>query len=600
MQAQQLLSDIFGHSGFRPLQQEAVEAALAGRDLVMVLPTGGGKSLCYQLPALMKRGVTVVVSPLLALMQDQVRALKLQGVAAEMLGSTQSGYERGETLRRLERGEVKLLYVAPERLLSETFLSTLHRLPVAGFVIDEAHCVSEWGHEFRDDYRKLGLLKAQWPDVPVSAFTATATPAVETDIVRQLHLRDPLRLRGSVTRENLLIRAEPRIGDGKAQLKSFLQSFKGESGIVYTFTRHTAEQVAAWLQREGIDAAAYHAGMDASRRQAAYHAFVHDEVDVMVATVAFGMGIDKPDIRFVVHMSMPKTLESYYQEIGRAGRDGLPCETLLLYSAADAAQRGSLIEQLEEGPYKQSSWDKLERMVGFCRGEGCRHAALADYFGERGEACATRCDNCVAGDRAREDITESAQKFLSALYRTEQRFGKSHLIDILRGAKNQKIAQFGHDRLSVYGIGTDLSRSQWEAVVERLMELGAVRRGAYRNLLLTAVGAAILKGSQHVLIRSDRLQTKEKRPRPVRKAVFEDEYNQAVFDKLRALRREIASKEEVPAYMIFNDRTLMEMAATLPGDEAAMLAVGGVGQKKMAQYGEAFLNLLKEIRDGGV
>ncbi|WP_353662111.1 DNA helicase RecQ [Hydrogenimonas sp. SS33] len=600
MDQERVLREVFGHDRFRPLQKKAVEASVTGRDLVMVLPTGGGKSLCYQLPALMREGVTVVVSPLLALMHDQVRALKLQGVAAEMLGSMQSPEERAETLRKLERGEVKLLYVAPERLLSPAFEGILARLPVAGFVIDEAHCVSEWGHEFRDDYRRLGFLKERWPDVPVSAFTATATPEVEEDIVRQLRLREPVRLRGSVTRENLFIRAEPRVGDGKAQLKAFLETFANESGIVYTFTRNAAENVAAWLQREGIDAVAYHAGLEASMRQAAYHAFVHDEVKVVVATVAFGMGIDKPDIRFVVHMSMPKTLENYYQEIGRAGRDGLPCETLLLYSAADAAQRASLLEQLEEGPYKQSAWEKLEKMTGFCRGEGCRHAALAAYFGEEGEACETRCDNCTATEREKSDITEAARKFLSALYRTGQRFGKGHLIDILRGAKTQKIEQFGHDRLTVYGIGKELSKAQWEAVVERLMELGALRRGEHRNLCITPAGVAVLKGETSVTIRSERMQVREKKPRPLRTPVSDMGYDQAIFDKLRALRREIAAKEGVPAYMVFGDRSLMEMASSLPESEEAMLKIGGVGRKKMERYGEAFLQVIKECADGGM
>jgi len=597
---EKVLKQVFGHTGFRPLQQEAVEAALQGRDLLMILPTGGGKSLCYQLPAVMKEGVTVVVSPLLALMHDQVRALKLQGICAEMIGSMQSPSEIGEVVERLRRGELKLLYIAPERFSAYGFMDLLESVPVASFVIDEAHCVSEWGHEFRADYRRLGLLKERFPHVPVAAFTATATAEVAEDIVRQLGLRDPVRLRGSVYRENLLIRAEPRAGDGKRQLTDFLEGFKGESGIVYTFTRNAAEKLGGYLKERGFRAAVYHAGLSKEERQAAYHAFVHDEAEVIVATVAFGMGIDKSNIRYVVHTSMPKTLENYYQEIGRAGRDGLPSETLLLYSAADAAQRASLIDDLEEGPYKQNAYDKLERMVGFCRSESCRHGQLADYFGESMEACGTRCDNCTATDSQKLDITEDARKFLSALYRTQQRFGKNHLIDLLRGSGSQKILQFGHEKLSVYGIGKERSRGEWEVIAERLMELGALSRGEHRNLTLTPAGAEILKGRQPVDIRADRLRIREKKAKVSKSVPSDIAYDKAIFDRLRALRREIAEKEGVPAYIVFGDKTLALMAAALPTTKEAMLEISGVGEVKFECYGEAFLKVLKELENGDV
>jgi ATP-dependent DNA helicase RecQ len=358
--------------------------------------------------------------------------------------------------------------------------------------------------------------------------------------------------------------------------------------------------VGAYLQAKGIPAAVYHAGLDPQTREAAYRAFVHDEVRCVVATVAFGMGIDKSDIRFVVHMAMPKTVENYYQEIGRAGRDGLPAETLLLYSAADAAQRASLIEELPEGTYRRSAHDKLERMVAYCRGEACRHGMLADYFAETAAPCGSRCDNCTAPAAAKEEVTEEARMFLSALYRTGQRFGKHHLIDLLRGGRGERIVRFGHDGLSVHGIGAHRSKAAWEAIVERLLEIGAVARGEARNLTLTPVGAAILKGERKVDIRADRLSRAKARPsRPRPQADGElPAAARPLFEKLRDLRRRIAQEEGIPAYMVFNDRTLAQMAATKPSSEEALLAVDGVGEKKLQRYGEIFLKLLKEEKDG--
>ncbi|BBG65303.1 ATP-dependent DNA helicase RecQ [Hydrogenimonas sp.] len=591
----EVLKRVFGHTGFRPLQERAVDAALRGKDLLLILPTGGGKSLCYQLPALLKEGVTVVISPLLALMQDQVRALKLQGIGAEMIGSMQGREEIDAVMQGLRKGEVKLLYIAPERFNAFGFTDLLRSIPVASFVVDEAHCVSEWGHEFREEYRRLHRLKELFPDTPVSAFTATATPQVEEDIARQLGLKDPVRLRGSVYRENLLIRAEPRSGDGRGQLLRFLSRFKGESGIVYTFTRNAAESLAGYLQSEGISAMAYHAGLGREDRQNAYHAFVHDETDVIVATVAFGMGIDKSNIRFVVHMSMPKTLEGYYQEIGRAGRDGVQSETLLLYSAADAAQRASLLEGLEEGSYKQSAYGKLEKMVNYSRSESCRHMQLAEYFGESMEPCGNRCDNCTAPPADKRDITKESRQLLSAVYRTSQSFGKNHIIDILRGSRNGKIVQFGHDSLSVYGIGTELGRRQWETVTERLLEIGALVRGEHRNLLITKFGAEILKGQKSVDIRSSRMQAVERKGKRKREAAALYDCDPRLFDELRRLRKEIAGEKGVPAYQVFSDKTLVQMAAKLPQNREEMLEISGIAEVKMERFGEPFLKLCIEL-----
>lgn len=593
-----VLKRVFGHTAFRNLQESAVDALLERRDLLMILPTGGGKSLCYQLPSLMMPGVTVVVSPLLALMQDQVQSLKLQGVEAEMISSMQTADEIRDIYRRLYDGSVKLLYVAPERLNAGNFVSLLEQIALNFFVIDEAHCVSEWGHEFRDDYRRLAWIRERFANVPVAAFTATATLRVEADIAAQLQLSDPVQLRGSVVRSNLTIHAEPRIKDGRSQLLDFLGKFSGDSGIVYTFTRNATESLAAHLQSRGIKALAYHAGLETSVRRDAYHAFTHDEVQVIVATVAFGMGIDKSNIRFVVHMTMPKTLENYYQEIGRAGRDGLDSQTLLLYSGADMVQRRGLIDQLEEGPYKQAAFDKLERMIGYCQSESCRHQSIASYFDDTAEPCGSRCDNCLAPPQARRDITIEAQKFLSTVYRTGQTFGKNHLLDVLLGSKNQKVFQNAHDKLSVYGIGTEHSRAVWERILERLMELGALARGEHRELRIGAEGWKVLKKQSSVEIREDRLNVKEKRPvGTVQHGDIPDERIPGAFEALRALRRELAEAQDVPAYLVFNDKTLRFLAAELPETKEQMLTINGVGEQKFERYGNAFLDACRRIRE---
>jgi ATP-dependent DNA helicase RecQ len=589
----QTLQSVFGFSGFRPLQEEAVGAILNRKDLLMILPTGGGKSLCYQLPALLMEGITIVVSPLLALMHDQVSALKAQGIKAEMLSSMQDA-EASEAIRqRLFAGDIKLLYVAPERLSNGYFLQMLSQLPIAFFVIDEAHCVSEWGHEFRDDYRRLGLLKEQFPSVGIAAFTATATQKVHADIAEQLRLHDPVLLRGTIFRENLLVQVRHRIKDGRQQLLSFLQSHRKESGIVYTFTRNAAEKFARYLQEQGIRARAYHAGLDTAERNATYHDFVHDEVEVVVATVAFGMGIDKSNIRFVVHMSLPKTIENYYQEIGRAGRDGEDAEVLLLYSAGDISQRKALVDQLEEGPYKQHAYDKLQAIVRYANAERCRHQLLAAYFGDTIDPCRKMCDNCINPEKEKEPITVEGQKLLSALYRTGQRFGMHYIIDVLRGSTEQRILGNGHEKLSVYGIGKERSKQQWLAIGERLLELELIAQGEHKGLYITPQGSAWLKSGEPLDIARERLSVKE---RVSRKAVIETvDYDVGIFEQLRALRKELADEQGIAPYMVFSDRSLREMAASQPEDKAAMLQVNGVGEVKFERYGEEFLTLLRSL-----
>ncbi len=592
MKKQEILQNYFGHSSFRPLQEEVVDAIVAGEDVLMILPTGGGKSLCYQLPTLLMEGVTVVISPLLALMHDQVVALQANGIAAAMLSSMQGMEESRETEQQLRAGEIKLLYVAPERLKNSYFLTLLHGLKINFFVVDEAHCVSEWGHEFREDYRKLSLLKETFATTPIAAFTATATHAVEQDIASQLRLETPKRVRGSLFRENLMIGVQHRIKDGRAQLMSFLKAHKGESGIIYTLSRKSTEAIAGYLQGRGVEARAYHAGLPTEKKNSTFADFVADRVQIVVATIAFGMGIDKSNIRFVVHMTLPKTLENFYQEIGRAGRDGLEAETLLLFSAADIVQQKSFIDDLPESPYKAHAYNKLDQMVRFANSEACRHQAIAHYFDDSIEACGTRCDNCTMPESSKIDITDAARKLLSAIYRTQQRFGLHYVIDVLRGSREQRILENGHDALSVYGIGETYSKAQWLTIGDRLLELGAVVMGEFKVYCLTPSGTEILKGIKKVDLKEERLSI---RKTVKKKEDFSADYDTDRFEKLRLLRTEIAQAQGVPPYIIFSDKTLKDMSVKLPQSKEAMLEVHGIGEVKYERYGEQFLVLLREL-----
>jgi len=588
-----LLQRYFGHKAFRPLQEEVIDAILARRDVLMVLPTGGGKSLCYQLPTLMTEGVTVVISPLLALMHDQVTALRQAGIAAAMLSSMQTIDEVRKIEAALLRGEIKLLYVAPERLGNAYFTGLLSRLRLNFFVVDEAHCVSEWGHEFREDYRKLSLLKTRFSSVPIAAFTATATEAVERDIVSQLRLIDPVRVRGPLFRRNLTVHVRHRIKEGKEQLLAFLDAHKGEAGIVYTLSRNGAESLAHFLQTKGYKAVAYHAGLTTETKNEAYRAFVNDEVDIVVATIAFGMGIDKSNIRYVVHMRMPKTPENYYQEIGRAGRDGLEAETLLLFSASDIVQQRRFIEELPDTPYRMQVLKKLSAMARYCESETCRHRYIAAYFGDTIAPCGNACDNCLSPDAERIDVTEAAQKLLAAVYRTRQRFGLHYVVDVLRGSNERKIRDNGHDTLSVYGIGKEYTKAQWLSIGDRLLETGALDIGKHRTYRLTSFGAEVLKGIYPVTMRKTRLEIKPMATTTRKTPLLSDE-EEDVFRRLRALRSELAAEHGVPPYVIFSDKTLRELAAHRPKSKEEMLAVHGIGEVKFERYGEMFLVLLTE------
>lgn len=589
-----ILQNQFGHKTFRALQEEAVDTILAGKDLLMILPTGGGKSLSYQLPALLMEGTTVVVSPLLALMHDQVQSLKAQGMRAEMLSSMQSSEESSDIVRRLYAGEIDFLYLSPERLNTDGMRNILSQIKLNYFVIDEAHCISEWGHEFRSDYRALSQLRDYFPDVPVAAFTATATEHVRHDIVRLLRLHDAKLLQGTIFRENLQITVRHRIKDGYDQLTDFLDDHKEESGIVYAFSRKNVEAIAHHLQKKGYAAAAYHAGMPSEERNRVFHDFVHDEVKIIVATIAFGMGIDKSNIRFVVHMSLPKTLENYYQEIGRAGRDGDHADVVLLFSAGDSIQQKRFIDMNDgDEAYKAHLLQKLGTIQRFSGSESCRHQQLAAYFDDTLEACGDKCDNCLEPDHDKRDISTEAQMLLSTVYRTGQSFGKNYLIDILRGSREQKILANGHDELSVYGVGEKLSKKQWFVVIDRLLEVEALHVNEHQGLMLSESGLQILKGKQPLLIRADRLNVKSK---TVKKAAPEDfDYDTELFDRLRAYRHEIAQEQGVPAYIVFGDKTLKEMAAKRPHSRDEMLQVGGIGEVKFERYGEKFLVFLQSL-----
>ena len=585
-----VLKDTFGHNGFRPLQEDGVDAILNHQDLLMILPTGGGKSLVFQLPTLIKDGISIVISPLIALMQDQVSALKAQGISADMISSAQSREDIDDIVYSARMGELKFLYLSPEKLNTEWTLNFLRGLNINFFVIDEAHCISQWGHEFRDDYRSLGQLKSNFPDTSICAFTATSTNHVTDDIVRELRLENPLILKGKIFRKNIFISAERRITNGHAQLQYFLNRHKGESGIIYVSSRKKAEEISAFLNLKGYKSLPYHAGLPQHIRENNFKIFVNDKIDIMVATIAFGMGIDKSDIRFVVHMSLPKSQENYYQEIGRAGRDGEDAETLLLFNAADMVMQKRFLAEIPNEEYKQHLDKKIDGIYKFATSEICFHKQLAEYFDDTLDDCKDRCDNCLQSDSQRQNITKEAQMILSAIYKTKQGFGKNYIIDILRGSKEQKLLANGADKLSVYNIGTHMSKKEWFVIVERLLELKILSLGEFSVLTLTTDAIEVLKSLKTVDIKSSRLQINTKEKKVKQQEDFE--YDENLFQALRTKRAELASEMGVPAYIIFGDKTLKHLASEKPFDKDSMLEVNGVGEKKFNSFGEEFLSII--------
>ncbi len=589
----EILKDIFGHENFRSFQEDVVDSILNKQDVLTILPTGGGKSLCYQLPALLMDGVTVVISPLIALMQDQIKALNDLDIKASMISSLQSNDENSRTLQELLKGELKFIYVAPERFTSNDFVGVLQRIDINYFVIDEAHCVSAWGHEFRAEYRNLDRLKQFFPNTAIAAFTATATKKVEADISASLKLENPKHFRAKTKRDNLDIKVEPRISNGKKQILNFLKAHRGLCGIIYTFTRKETESIAKFLRDENYSAKAYHAGLSAEIKNEVFDDFVYEKIDIVVATIAFGMGIDKSNIRFVIHTSLPKTLENYYQEIGRAGRDGEISYTYLLYSKADEVKRKIQIEEAIDNAYKQTGLDKLEFMYRYCVSNNCRHRIIASYFEDEIDECKTICDNCTKGEVAQVDVSVDAQKLLSAIYRTEQRFGINYIIDVLRGSKNQKILEFGHDNLSVYNIGHEKSKNEWVAICDRLIDDRAITLGEFRALKITIFGMDILKGNEKVLIDSDKLGLLIKQEQEEVELTIDEK----LFEEFKSLRRKIALEHEVPAYVIFGDKTLKEVSSKLPTTKKEFLDINGVGKVRFEKYGNDFLELCKTVKE---
>ncbi len=586
-----ILRTTFGYSSFRPLQREICEAALAGRDVFALLPTGGGKSLCFQLPALARDGLTVVVSPLIALMKDQVDALQASGVAATFLNSTLDAEAARSRLRGLHRGEFRLLYAAPERLLLEGWEENLRRWNVTAIAIDEAHCVSEWGHDFRPEYRQLSRLRAALPAVPVMALTATATSRVREDIVRQLGLRTPEVFVASFNRPNLTYRVLPK-DEPLKQVIAFVRQREADSGIIYCASRAATERVAEALAGRGFSARPYHAGLDPETRARHQEAFLRDETRIICATIAFGMGINKPNVRWVIHHDLPKNIEGYYQETGRAGRDGLPGDCLLLFSPGDIAKQTHFLDEITDAQEQQVARTQLRQIVHFAESAGCRRAELLAYFGETyPEPACGACDNCLE-PRETYDGTLVAQKFLSCVYRILRHSGFSvglnHVIEVLTGAGTEKIRRWGHDRLTTYGIGAELDRSQWAGVGRELLRLGLlqVAPGEFATLELTEAGREALRQRTPVTLTKP-LALPQARRSATRRA-GEIECDEILFARLRALRKQLADERRVPAYIIFGDNTLRAMARHYPTEDAQLDGIPGIGERKRAEFGALF------------
>ncbi|MFE5871163.1 DNA helicase RecQ [Streptomyces roseifaciens] len=605
------LRRVFGYDAFRGDQEAIIEHVVAGGDALVLMPTGGGKSLCYQIPALVRPGVGVVVSPLIALMQDQVDALRALGVRAGFLNSTQDADERRMVEAEFLAGELDLLYLAPERLRVESSLRLLDRGKISLFAIDEAHCVAQWGHDFRPDYLALSALHERWPDVPRIALTATATEATHTEIASRLKLQDARHFVASFDRPNIQYRIAPK-NDPKKQLLELLRTeHAGDAGVVYCLSRKSVEDTATFLVQHGIDALPYHAGLDAGTRAANQARFLREDGVVVVATIAFGMGIDKPDVRFVAHLDLPKSVEGYYQETGRAGRDGQPSTAWLAYGLQDVVQQRKMIDGSEgDEAHRRRLAAHLDAMLALCETVECRRVRLLAYFGQDSGPCGN-CDTCLTPAETW-DGTVAAQKFLSAVYRLarerRQKFGAGQIIDILLGKKTAKVIQHDHDGLTVFGIGTDLSVAQWRGVVRQLLAQGLLAvEGDYGTLVLTEASGEVLGGRREVRLRSEP-------ERPARasaksggsgsgsgkRAAPADLPAEAVpvFEALRAWRAATAKEQGVPAYVIFHDATLREIATAAPASLEALSGVSGVGESKLAKHGEQILELLTELREG--
>ncbi|MEM1411978.1 MAG: DNA helicase RecQ [Pseudomonadota bacterium] len=593
---QETLQSVFGLQTFRPLQRSIIDEVIAGRDAFVLMPTGGGKSLCYQLPALHRPGVALVVSPLISLMKDQVDALSANGVRAAMWNSAMSAEARSEVRAALLAEQLDLLYVAPERALNDGFLQLIEGRRIALLAIDEAHCVSQWGHDFRPEYAALGTLRSRLPSVPLIALTATADPQTRDDIVDVLGLGEARAFATSFDRPNIrytvMEKHQPR-----QQLLRFLAGQEGRSGIVYCLSRRRVEETAEFLRRQGLSAAAYHAGLPPDTRATVQEHFLRDEIDIVVATVAFGMGIDKPDVRFVVHYDLPRHMEGYYQETGRAGRDGLPAEALLLFGIQDVAAARAQIGQVASDRQRRIESHKLSAMVGFSESLTCRRRVLLGYLGESLDEDCGNCDICLEPPETF-DATDAARKVLSCVYRVGQRFGMKHVIEVLRGSVNERVQRYGHDRLSTYGIGEEHSAVVWQSIVRQLIHRGYLHQDVadYSVLKLTPAARGLLLGEERLTLARPRIRAKAAR-KTSRAGALLDPAPTPRFGALRSLRKRLAEERGVPPYVIFGDASLIDMCRLRPASPEAMLEVNGVGAVKLERFGEDFLTVIAEAGD---
>ena len=593
--AKEILRNVYGYTGFRDNQEAVIEAILAGRDALVLMPTGGGKSLCYQIPALVREGTGIVVSPLIALMQDQVSALRLLDIRAAFLNSTLSFPDQQALFARLEAGQVDILYIAPERLLQSGTLDRLSRCPVSVIAIDEAHCVSQWGHDFRQEYMNLNVLRERFPGVPRLALTATADARTRAEILDRLELDQAETFVSGFDRPNIRYTVQVK-RDARRQLLQFLDPRRGQPGIVYCLSRKKVESTAGWLGEQGFTALPYHAGLSAETRETHQQRFLREDDVVIVATIAFGMGIDKPDVRFVAHLDLPKSLEAYYQETGRAGRDGEPAEAWMVYGLQDVVRLRQMLDQSEAGEQqKRIERQKLDALLGWCEVTGCRRRALLEYFGDDLDNDCGNCDTCLQPPQTW-DATTAARKLLSCVYRTGQRFGAGHVIDVLEGKESDKITQRRHHELSTFGIGTELAPQQWRSVLRQLIVRGYLFADAerYGALKLTAQSGELLRGEMTLHLREDPHIQAGKSPAKKPKSGMDTvpEEDRDLWEALRACRKRLADEQGVPPYVIFHDKTLKDMLAYRPASEDELLAVNGVGQSKLERYGKEFLAVI--------